>query len=141
MIETVRINAPRSYPPRVSKFTQTFWSALGEGRWTTTQCAACEKLTFPPKAICPHCWGTEVRWVDLSTRGTIYSRTRIHAAPAVFAHEAPYSVGIVDLDCGIRLACKLLDPDGSEARIGSHVEIVRLQYDDGDFFAARPAPS
>jgi uncharacterized OB-fold protein len=139
MIETVRINATRSYPPRISKFTQPFWQALTESRWTTTRCVTCEKLTFPPKANCPHCWSTDVRWVALDTRGTVYSRTRIHAAPTVFAHEAPYSVGIVDLDCGIRLACKLLDPEGGEASIGSRVEIVRLQYDDGDFFAARPA--
>ncbi|MEJ7930569.1 OB-fold domain-containing protein [Ramlibacter sp. AN1015] len=134
----VRIDATRAYPPRASEFTQTFWEALREGRWRTTACQACGRRTFPPKPVCPHCWSTEVAWVDAGTQGVLYAWTRIHAAPAVFAPEAPYACGIVDLDEGLRLACRLVEPPGAPLAIGQRIEMVVLQYRDGPLFAARP---
>ena len=138
-LATVAIDADRAYPPRLSEFTQTFWSALGQGRWQTSCCKACGKQTFPPKPVCPHCWSTEIEWTELSPRGTLYSWTRIHAAPAVFAAESPYACGIVDLDNGIRLACRLVERDDRPLAVGQPVEMVVLQYRDGPLFAARPA--
>ncbi len=139
MLETIRVASERAYPPRVSGFTKPFWSALAQGRWTSTQCSACAHTTFPPKAVCPKCWSTKQDWVDLGSRGVLYAWTRIHAAPTIFSKEVPYNVCITDLECGIRLACKLLEVDGIAPRIGMNVEIVRLQFDDGDLFAARPS--
>jgi len=138
MLETLKMLSVRAYPPRVSEATLPFWSALREGRWMTTQCNDCNRQTFPPKAICPHCWSASVRWTDLSSQGELYSWTRVHAAPTIFAADAPYSVCIVDLDSGVRVACKLVERPGIDTRIGMAVEIVRLQYEDGDLFAARP---
>lgn len=128
----------RAYPPRASAFTSTFWQALREGRWTSTRCKSCARQTFPPKPVCPHCWSTDVEWSPLGRTGTLYSWTRIHAAPAVFAPEAPYACGIVDLDDGLRLACRLVEDPQRPLAIGQTVEMVVLQYWDGPLFAARP---
>jgi uncharacterized OB-fold protein len=87
--------------------------------------------------VCPHCWSADIEWSDLGTRGTLYSWTRIHAAPAVFSAEAPYAVGIVDLDEGIRLACRLVERDRRPPQIGQVVEMLVLRYRDGPIFAAR----
>ena len=139
MTQIPLLSAPgrRAYPPRTSAFTKTFWDGLAQGRWQTTCCEACGKQTFPPRPICPHCWSDRVVWSPLSARGTLYSWTRIHAAPAVFAAEAPYAVGIVDLDSNIRLACRLLDAPGVTWTPGMAVEMAVLQYEDGPLFAAR----
>lgn len=137
-LSQLTIEAQRAYPPRESEFTHTFWSALREGRWLTTRCKSCERETFPPKLVCPHCWATDVEWVELGAQGTLYSWTRIHAAPAVFASEAPYACGIVDLDEGIRLACRLVEAEQSPLAVGQRMEMVVLQYQDGPIFAARP---
>ncbi|MET3513850.1 putative OB-fold protein [Pseudacidovorax sp. 1753] len=128
----------RAYPPRESEFTATFWQALREGRWMSTRCKACERQTFPPKPVCPHCWSTDVAWTPLGRTGTLYSWTRIHAAPAVFAAEAPYACGIVDLHDGLRLACRLVEDPQRPPAIGQAMEMVVLQYRDGPLFAARP---
>lgn len=133
----IPIAGRRAYPPRSSAFTQTFWDGLAQGRWQTSCCEACGLQTFPPRPICPHCWSDRVTWRALSPIGTLYSWTRIHAAPAVFAPEAPYAVGIVDLDVGIRLACRLLDPPAGDWKPGMAVEMAVLQYEDGPLFAAR----
>jgi uncharacterized OB-fold protein len=60
----------------------------------------------------------------------------IHAAPAVFRAEAPYRVGIVDLDEGLRIATRILCE--APPALDASVEIVVLRYVDGPLFAARP---
>jgi hypothetical protein len=95
-------------------------------------------LSFPPKPICPHCWGDDVAWESLPGDGKLYSWTRIHAGPAVFEADLPYEVGIVDLDAGIRLACPLY---GASVlwRCDMRVELLTLSFLDGPLFAAMPA--
>lgn len=69
--------------------------------------------------------------------GELYSWTRIHAAPAVFQPLAPYTVGIVDLERRIRLACPLVVPDDASVAVGSKVRMVVMAFEDGPLFAAR----
>jgi uncharacterized OB-fold protein len=126
----------RPYPPRLSAFTQRFWNGLLQGEFLATRCTACAKRTFPPKPFCPHCWHEAPEWVPLSPLGTVYSSTVMHAVPALFRHEAPYRVGIVDLDDGLRIATRLLGIDRGFG-IGARIELVVLAYEDGPLFAAR----
>lgn len=131
------VAAKRPYPPRVTAFTQQFWSELSQGRLKTTQCKHCGKQTFPPKVMCPHCWADELDWVDMPIDGELYSWTRIHAAPAVFQSLAPYTVGIVELERRIRLACPLVVPEGVDVVVGSKVRMVVMAFEDGPLFGAR----
>lgn len=133
----VQVSRPRTYPPRVTEHTRTFWQALERGVFQTNRCFACGKLTFPPKPFCPHCWSRDVGWVELSGKGRLYAETVVHAAPAVFASEAPYRVGIVDLDEGLRLATRIVRGDVSP-RLDGRVELIVQQFADGPLFAARP---
>lgn len=137
MLEFCEIDADRAYPPRRTAFTSRFWDALVDGLFVTAACTACKKLTFPPKPICPHCWSDAMDWRTLSGRGTLYSSTVIHAAPAVFAAEAPIPVGIVDLDEGVRLATRLVAKEGRLPALDEAVEMVVLRYRDGPLFGAR----
>jgi uncharacterized OB-fold protein len=130
------VDRPRAFPPRITEFTQAFWHSLAAGRFETTRCDSCERLTFPPKPFCPHCWSKQIAWVPLSGRGKLYSQTLVHAAPLVFQDEVPYRVGIVDLDEGLRIATRVLSE--AEPKLDIIVEIVVLLYRDGPLFAARP---
>lgn len=96
------------YPPRMTEFTRTFWDGLKEGRFLTSRCKDCGHLTFPPKPICPECWKSDLEWVELSGRGSLVSYTEVSAAPQMFAHEAPYTLCIVDLDEGVRCVSRVL---------------------------------
>lgn len=135
-IPVLAMTGQRAYPPRKSELTQAFWDGLAEGRFLTTRCDSCEKLTFPPKSFCPHCWSRDVRWVNAPRTGKVYAHSTVHIAPAVFAHEAPYRVCIADLDGGLRVATRLVDSD-AEVPLDTPVEIVILQYEDGPLFAVR----
>jgi uncharacterized OB-fold protein len=135
MLASQTIDRTRAFPPRKTKFTQRFWQGLESGEFQTTRCDDCERLTFPPKPFCPHCWSERVGWVSLSGRGKLYSQTVVHAAPMVFQDEVPYRVGIVDLDEGLRIATRVLAD--AEPMLDTAVEIVVLKYRDGPLFAAR----
>src|SRR5437868_15156163 len=124
MLELLEAKQTRPYPPRVSAFTQTFSHALANGRLVTTECAHCARRTFPPKVHCPECWSSDVQWTEIPVGGTLYSWTRVHASPSVFKSEAPYAVGIVDLDAGIRLACRIVTSDEQPLTIALRVEMI-----------------
>lgn len=135
----IALDRARAYPPRVTEFTEPFWRGLADGLLRTTRCTACGEASFPPKPICPSCWAGEIEWIDLYPAGRIYSWTRIHAGPAVFADELPYDVGVVDLDCGLRLACRLQSA-GDAWTCDEPVNLVVLEYSDGPLLAAaRPS--
>jgi uncharacterized OB-fold protein len=133
----IEMSRRRAYPPRKTAFTARFWDSLAQGVFSTTRCSACGLLTFPPKPFCPHCWGDAIEWLPLSGRGRLYSSTNIHAAPAAFVHESPISVGIVDLEEGIRVAMRLWIPEAAGSPpLDGPVKMLVLQFTDGPLFAA-----
>ena len=79
-----------------------------------------------------------MKWTELTGRGILYARTTIHAAATQFRDEVPYSVGIVDLEEGIRLVTGLID-DPVRMENDTAIMVVILSYDDGLSFAARSA--
>lgn len=131
------IDAPRPMAPRISAFTRYFWDALAEGRFVTTRCRSCDRISFPPRAICPHCWAGEPDWAEMSGAGRLYSYTVNHVPPRAFARHAPYAIGIVELREGVRLLCSL---HGAEAlQIGMAMQMIVLRHTDGPLFGARSA--
>lgn len=126
----------RPMAPRENNFTAKFWHALDEGRFLVSKCDACGHLSFPPKRACPRCTSVVMRWREITGRGRLYSLTRVHAGPSRFAGEMPYTVGIVDLDEGVRLVTRIIDDAGFDD-LDKAVELVALRYADGVSFGAR----
>lgn len=132
----IRMQGLRPFPPRVSGFTQSFWRGLDGGRLLSTRCKSCGQQSFPPRNLCRACWSKSLEWVELSSTGRLYSFTRIHVAPQAFRSDAPYAIGIIDLDQGPRLMCRLIGEIGPE-HMGESMGMVVLRYDDGPLFGAR----
>jgi uncharacterized OB-fold protein len=137
MLDVIDVGYPHPYPPRVTAFTEPFWKALEDRRFITTRSASTQRLTFPPKPISPVDWTDDMEWVDLSGRGTLYAHTTIHAAPTAFVGELPYTVAIVDLDEGLRLATRWVGETAPQ--IGAAVEIVVVRHTDRASYAVRAA--
>lgn len=69
----------------------------------------------------------------MSGRGTVYSYSRVMAAPEGFDSGAPYYVALVALDEGPLITAQLTDIDPDDVRIGLPVEMVtRVMRQDGD---------
>ena len=76
------------------------------------RCAACRRLWLDVTYACPTCGGPGGETVRLSGNGRLISWTTIRVPPARYAAEAPYSVGLVELDEGFRLTVRLTaDPE------------------------------
>jgi uncharacterized OB-fold protein len=131
---------PRPFAPQTDNFSNKFWDALVAGQFLVTHCRSCNVLQFPPRPRCPFCLSADIQWQELSGRGTLYSRTRIHAAGGPFACMTPYSVGIVDMDEGVRILTRLMH-NASSLPPGSVVELVVVDHTDGPLFAARAPDS
>ena len=48
-----------------------FYNNLKEGRFTTTKCKGCGKVSYPPRVICPECYSEKLEWIDLPTKGKV----------------------------------------------------------------------
>lgn len=114
----------------------TFWQSLAEGRLALQRCADCHRHRYFPSSVCPNCLSSNYEWSDVSPTGKLYSHTTVYRAPTkAFSDEAPYVVGLVDLDAGVRIMVRLASADGSPPEIGSSVH--------GDFrqvHTERPLP-
>ncbi|PIC68256.1 nucleic acid-binding protein [Sporosarcina sp. P21c] len=62
------------------------------------QCDQCEYASVSNKYRCPRCGTGQLQEQDVSSKGSVYSYTDIHIAPAEFAHLAPYTVALIQLD-------------------------------------------
>ena len=135
-LERIALSGPRPVAPRVSAFTRPFWQALGEGRWISTQCKHCLRVSFPPRNLCRACWGRDLHWIELAPQGKLYSFTRVHVAPGAFRSDTPYAIGIIDLDHGPRLMCRMVG-EVSTDHLDGPVQMLVLDYQDGPLFGAR----
>lgn len=85
-----------------------------------------------PRFLCPHCWSTELDWVQASGRGTVHSFSVIRRAPAqAFAAQVPYVVALVDLDEGPRMMSNIVGDDALQTRIGDPVAVCFEDRGDG----------
>ncbi len=95
-----------------------FWDGLNEESFRTTKCEKCGSLHFPPRILCPQCFGTEISWVDLGKSGTIESFSFVEVPPEGF--ENPYFLVMVDMhDLGKPILARYIDENPPE--IGSSV--------------------
>lgn len=85
---------------------------------------------------CPACGGDGGTPVALSGRGRLVSWTTIRVAPERYAAEAPYAVGVLELEEGLRVTARLAgDPEHLSA--GQPVTFASLDPARGAIF--RPA--
>lgn len=88
--------------------------AAGELRYQT--CAACAKVVFYPRVICPGCGGADLEWQRSAGRGVVYSTT------TVSQRDNSYNVCLVDLAEGFRMM-STVPAEAEELRIGDRVEV------------------
>ena len=61
---------------------------------------------------------------EIADTGTVYSLTKVFVPPTEFAHEAPYCIGIIQLDeANLKITARI--KDGTE--IGSRVKLDAVE--------------
>ncbi|MPZ24878.1 MAG: hypothetical protein GEV12_00110 [Micromonosporaceae bacterium] len=104
--------------------TQGFWDGVERDQLMIKRCVRCGRHLHPRRMGCPDCWQGDLRWVEATGGGTVYSFSTVHRAPAaVWQASAPYCVGIVWLDEGVALFTRLVPDGGGEPSIGDRVVV------------------
>jgi len=113
-----------------------FAEALKESKLLGLKCNKCGAYTAPPKKVCMECGSEDMEIVQLSGKGQIRTFTVIRVPPEGF--EAPYIVGMAELDEGPWLMGNIIDIDTDAATmdlIGKKVNVGHKVLP-GDKFSA-----
>jgi uncharacterized OB-fold protein len=101
-------------------------------RLEAAKCRGCGLVCFPPRVICPRCGSREFDKAKLAGSGKLLTYTIIRVAPQQFEDQAPYAVGIAELDDGVRLTAQIVDCDFSKLAVGMRVKVeFRRIYEEG----------
>ncbi|MBN1447432.1 MAG: Zn-ribbon domain-containing OB-fold protein [Bacteroidetes bacterium] len=96
-----------------------FWREIPRYyRLEAGKCDQCGKITFPSRLVCPECGSREHSKVHLSGRGTLKTFTIIRIPPDGFGDQAPYAIGIVQMDEGVGVMAQITDCDVDALSIG-----------------------
>ncbi len=102
-------------------------------RLEAARCVKCEKVLFPPRLICDKCKGREFRHFNMKRTGKVVTHTIIRTPSDAFSGEAPFVVGIVEMDDGPRLTTQIVDVPFDEVKIGMPVRLeFRRVLEDGE---------
>ena len=113
--------------PRPDDTTQAFWSSLSdEGILRMQWCMPCNRPIHYPRAVCPHCMGSELVLRQHSGQGTVHAFTIVYVHPdKAFSDDLPIVVALIDLQEGGRILSNLVsvDPSPSAIKIGMPVAL------------------
>ena len=93
--------------PKPRPETQHYWDGAKEGELRLQQCKSCDKIYFPPRALCPECGSRDVKVDKASGKGRLYSYIINHLPAPGF--EGPFAVAVVELEEGPRLMRNILE--------------------------------
>ena len=97
------------------------------------RCTKCGKVFFPPRLICNKCNGREFEHFNMKRTGKVVTHTVIRTPSDEFSGEAPFAVGIIEMDDGARLTTQIVDVSFEEIKIGLPVKLeFRRNYTEGD---------
>jgi uncharacterized OB-fold protein len=116
----VELEKPLPVPTPVSR---PFWEGLADGKVRIQKCDACGTWVFYPRSRCSCCLSDQLRWRDVTGRGTLYTFTiaRQPTSPH-FAGETPQLLAVVELDEGVRLTTNLVDVEEADIRVGMQLK-------------------
>jgi len=113
-------------------FPARYWREIPQRyRLEAGKCKGCGKTLFPPRIKCPKCGSTDFEIVRLPDSGVVRTFTVIRVGPSQFSDQAPYAVGIVELEGGVKITTQIVDCPPDKIHIGQKVKVEfrRIQED------------
>lgn len=111
--------------PRPTAASMPFWEAAKRHEVQIQRCGQCGANIFYPREVCPECLASDLQWVKVSGKGTVYSYT-VAQAPThpAFADDVPYVIAIVELAEGPRITTNIVGCEPEDVRVGMPVEVT-----------------
>ncbi len=129
---------PRPLPPPTN-ITQEFWDAAKQKRLLLQYDPQADKYQFYPRGISLYSGKRNLEWREAAGKGTLYSYTETVIPTRGFENLAPYLIGLVELDEGVRLMALLHNCSADDVKIGMRVRLCWDELTEGySFFAFEP---
>ena len=102
-------------------------------RLEAAKCDKCGKVFYPPRLVCNKCQARNFTRFEMKRTGKVATYTVIRTPSDEFSGEAPFAVGLIDMDDGARLTVQIADVSFDELKIGMPVKLeFRRSYTEGD---------
>jgi len=88
----------------------------------SNKCESCGQVYFPKVDFCLSCFNDEMKEIELSRQGELYSYTIGHLPSMHF--QPPYAVGYVDMPEGVRVFAPLKMVEDKPLVVGMEMEVV-----------------
>lgn len=112
-----------SAEPIVNTLNAPFWEGAKAGRLVLPHCVVTTRAFWPPAPVSPFVTGGGIAWREASAEGVLCALvTYERVFQAAFRALAPYRIGLVALDAGVRLQAHLSGASGGP-EIGERVVI------------------
>ncbi len=102
---------------------EQFYKFMAQGKLMAGKCSKCGKIHLPPRPLCDNCYSQAFTWMQVSGKGKLLTYTIIHVAPAQFQALAPYAVGIVELEGGLKIPGMINGASKEELKIGMELTL------------------
>ena len=103
---------------------EQFYKYISQGKLMGGKCGKCGKIHLPPRPLCDKCFSKEFEWTEILPKGKLLTYTIIHVAPPQFQQMAPYAVGIIQLQNGLKIPGMIKEVDPKQIKIGMKLQIV-----------------
>jgi uncharacterized OB-fold protein len=102
---------------------EQFYKFLAQGKLMAGKCQKCGKIHLPPRPLCDKCYSQEFAWTEIKGKGKLLTYSIIHIAPQQFQALAPYAVGIIQLENGLKLPGMITTSAPEQLHIGMNLAI------------------
>ena len=102
---------------------EQFYKFMQQGKLMAGKCLRCGKIHLPPRPLCDNCFSQEFEWVEAPEKGKLLTYTIIHIAPTQFQALAPYAVGIVQLENGLKIPGMIQGAPQDQLKVGMALTI------------------
>jgi uncharacterized OB-fold protein len=102
---------------------EQFYKFIAQRKLMAGKCIRCGKIHLPPRPLCDNCFSQQFEWIPVSGKGKLVTYTIIHIAPQQFQALAPYAVGIVQLENGLKIPGMISGVAAEQLKIGMDLTI------------------
>ena len=127
MTDTPKTPRPMPEPWLLCK---PFWEAARDGRLMIQFDPVVKKYQFYPRSVSIFTGRRNLEWREVSGKGSLYSFTDIHVAPPGFEDLAPYMIGVIELDEGVRMMTPLQGITMDDATLGMRMRVCWQKLSD-----------
>lgn len=102
-----------------------YWDGCKAHQLLLQRCDHCSVFRFPASPTCPNCSSELATWVRSSGQGKVFSWIVVrHPVPAdVYGADVPYTIALIELEEGVRMASNVLGCEPEAVYAGMPVSV------------------